>query len=224
MIRIFIGYDKRETVTYHVLAHTILKHSTEPVSVTPLVRSQLPVNPTRDPKASTDFADTRFLVPWLCNYEGWAIFMDCDEMFTVDPKELWDLRDERFAVIVRKHLHTPENERKFLNSRQFKYKYKNWSSLMLFNNEKCKVLDPAYINATPGLDLHQFTWLSGEHEIGELSYGWNHLAGEYHYTEAGEPMVIHFTTGSPCFAEYRYTPYAKQWWDAYKDMTHCDQS
>ena len=32
----------------------------------------------RDPKQSTDFSFTRFLVPQLMNFDGWAIFMDCD--------------------------------------------------------------------------------------------------------------------------------------------------
>ena len=100
-LRIFIGYDERESVAYHTLAQSIIEYSSIPVSITPLVRKSLPVNPQRDAKASTDFADTRFLVPYLCDYEGWSIFVDSDEMFTVDPKELWDLRDDDYAVMVR---------------------------------------------------------------------------------------------------------------------------
>lgn len=222
MLRIFIGYDEREAVAYHVLVQSLIEHSSVPVSVTPLVRHQLPVRASRDAKASTDFADTRFLCPWLCDFQGWSLFVDCDEMFTVDPKMLWDMRDEQYSVMVRKHQHNPENERKFLNQPQYSYKYKNWTSLMLFNNERCKALTPAYINSVPGLDLHQFKWLESDGEIGSLPMGWNYLVDHDYYE--GVPPLIHWTDGGPYFNEYKYAPYSREWWGMYKKAVHCEQS
>ena len=160
-------------------------------------------------------------MPYLCNYEGWAIFLDCDEMFTVDPKELWDLRDDRYSVMVRKHVHRPEEERKFLNQEQTRYKYKNWSSLMLFNNEKCRALTPDYVKLTPGLELHQFKWLGNDAKIGDLPTDWNHLV-EINYSDT-LPKLLHWTKGGPYFNEFRYCPYSKEWFDMYEKMTHCDQ-
>ena len=221
MLRIFIGFDERETVAYHALVQSIIKHCSEPFSVTPLVRRTLPVREKRDAKASTDFADTRFLVPSLCDYEGWAMFMDCDMLFTANPKILWDARDDKYAVMVRKHNYNPEQERKFLNQVQTRYKMKNWSSLMIFNNQKCKALSPAYVNSSPGLDLHQFKWLKNEGEIGCLPEGWNHLVNHDYSKET--PPLLHYTEGGPYFNEYRYCPYSREWWDMYREMIRCEQ-
>ena len=41
MIRIFIGYDQREAVAYHVLSHSIQRRASEPVAIAPLRLSQL---------------------------------------------------------------------------------------------------------------------------------------------------------------------------------------
>ena len=61
----------------------------------------------RNPLQSTDFSFSRFLVPYLCGYEGWSLFMDCDMLMLDDIAELWALRDERYAVQVVKHEHVP---------------------------------------------------------------------------------------------------------------------
>lgn len=220
-MRIFIGYDEREAVAYHALVHSIIELSSEPVSITPLVRKTLPIKPERDAKASTDFADTRFLVPYLCDFQGWAMFMDCDMLFTVDPKILWDMRDDDYAVMVRKHSYNPEYERKFLGQEQTRYKYKNWSSLMLFNNEKCKSLTKDYVYNAHGLDLHQFEWLEDKSKIGCIPEGWNFLV-ESDFAEK-KPELIHYTRGGPYFREFKYCPYSEEWWQMYGKMTHCQQ-
>jgi len=90
VIRVFIGYDSNESVAYHVLSHTILKFSSRPVSITPIVREHLTsvYNRERTEIESTDFSFTRFLVPYLCDYQGWAIYLDCDMLFTADISEL----------------------------------------------------------------------------------------------------------------------------------------
>ena len=105
MIKVFIGYDSNETVAYHVLSHTILKYSSQPVSITPIVKNHLTniYNRERTDIESTDFSFTRFLVPYLCGYQGWAIFIDCDMLFTTDISELWNLRDDAYSLMCVKH-------------------------------------------------------------------------------------------------------------------------
>jgi hypothetical protein len=191
-----------------------------PFSVEPLIRKNLPVSQLRDAKASSDFADTRFLVPWLCDYKGWAIFVDCDELFTCDPKILWDLQDNSYTVMVRKHNYIPTVDMKFLNQRQYKYGRKNWSSLMLLNCERCKVLTPEYVNNTPGLDLHQFKWTKS---IGSLPRGWNHLVGEQEWFGIEPPPLIHYTNGGPYFNEYRDCEFSKEWFQARCEMNYVQQ-
>ena len=208
MIRCFIGYDPGETVALHVAAHSIWRHASKPVSITPLVLRQLPLTRPRDPKQSTEFAFSRFLVPYLCDYTGWAIFMDCDMLCRADIVDLWNQRDLDSAVQVVKHDYAPTSRTKFLGQEQTVYPRKNWSSVMLFNNHLCRGLPPRYVNTETGLYLHQFRWLSDD-LIGELPAEWNHLVGE----QAPNPdaKLVHFTLGTPCFAKYRHCEFSDEW-------------
>jgi hypothetical protein len=211
MIRIFIGFDPRETVAWHVLCHSILARASQPVSFTPLALSHLGQIFTRprDPLQSTDFSFTRFLVPYLSGYEGWSLFMDCDMLVRADIAELWDLRDERYAVMCVKHDHQPRETIKFLGAPQTPYSKKNWSSVMLFNNDHCRVLTPEYVNSASGLELHQFKWLEDDQLIGGLPKGWNQLIG--HDAPDGTARNLHFTTGGPYFEEYASVDHASEW-------------
>src|SRR6187549_2828054 len=105
MIRVLIGYDDREAIAYHVLCHSIQRLASEPVSIASLRLSQLKglLTRPRDPMQSTDFSFSRFLTPYLSDYAGWSVFMDCDMVMLDDIADLWRLRDERYAVMVVKH-------------------------------------------------------------------------------------------------------------------------
>ncbi len=211
MIRVFIGFDPREDVAFGVLAHSIHERSSEPVSITPLRLSELGAvyRRPRDPLQSTDFSFSRFLTPWLCDYKGWAIFMDCDMLVLDDIAKLWRLRDDRYAVQVVKHVHVPKEDVKFLGAVQTKYEKKNWSSVMLMNCAKCTALTPEYVNAATGLQLHQFKWLGDDHLIGEIPHAWNHLVG--YDAPRRDASLVHYTIGGPYFAAYRDCEYAKEW-------------
>lgn len=210
-IRIFIGYDPREAVAFSVLAHSINARATAPVSITPLMLSQLLDIYTRErhPLQSTDFSFTRFLVPHLCGFRGWALFMDCDMLVVDDIARLWALRDPRYAVQVVKHNHVPREAVKFLNAAQTKYEKKNWSSVMLFNCERCTALTPDLVNTASGLELHQFKWLADDGLIGEIPHRWNHLVG--YDAPAAEVSNLHYTLGGPYFDEFRDCDYADEW-------------
>lgn len=226
MIKIFIGYDPVESVTYHTLAHSIERHSSMPVSITPVSLKNLEGILTRDrhPLQSNDFSFSRFLVPWMCNYEGWAIFMDCDMLVTTDISKLWAQRDDRFAIKVVHHNHVPEETVKYLGNTQTKYSRKNWSSVMLMNcgHKKMKLLTPDYINQADGLHLHQFRFLE-DSEIGYLPKQWNHLVG-YDEHKPKAPSNIHYTIGGPYFDEYRNCDYHSEWWAEHKMMNYVRQS
>lgn len=218
MIRIFIGFDTRETVAFHVLSNSILRHSSQPVAFTPLRLSNLQATFTRDldKLASTQFSFSRFLVPSLCEYEGWSIFMDCDMLVQTDIAQLWNLRDDKYAVMCVKHNHVPKETTKFLNQTQTVYEKKNWSSVMLFNNAKCKALTPEYVNSATGLELHRFKWLENDDLIGEIPHGWNHLVDYDPNVPAEEVMNFHYTSGGPYFADYKNASYADEWFKELK--------
>ena len=139
-IPIFIGYDFRERAATNVLIDSLYQNSTYPLSITPLVTSQLVEqgyhSREREEKQSTDFSFTRFLVPFLMNYQGWAIFMDCDMLCFSDIGELWEQRDEKYSLLCVKHNHQPNEKTKFQGEIQSSYPKKNWSSLMLMNCKK----------------------------------------------------------------------------------------
>lgn len=211
MIRIFVGYDPREAAAYSVLAHSILVRSSRPVSIAALALAQLGGVLTRErhPLQSTDFSFSRFLVPYLSEFSGWSLFMDCDMLMLDDVGRLWDLRNDAYAVQVVKHNHLPREARKFLDEPQSRYAKKNWSSVMLFNNARCSALTPDYVNRASGLDLHQFKWLDGDELIGNLPRRWNHLVG---YDEPSRDVsLVHFTLGGPYFQEYAECEYSTEW-------------
>lgn len=225
MIRVFIGYDAREAVAYSVLAHSVNRRASEPVMIAPLMLSQLGVLMWRErhPLQSTDFSFSRFLVPYLCGFEGWAIFMDCDMLVLDDIAELWRLRDDRYAVMCVHHHHVPKEDTKFLGAAQTRYEKKNWSSVMLLNCARCTALTPDYVNNASGLDLHRFHWLAGDHEIGEIPHAWNHLVDYDPQRPIAEISNLHYTIGGPYFDAYRNCGYAAEWFAERDDMLRAGQ-
>lgn len=223
MINIFIGYDPREALAFSVLAHSINVRASQPVRIMPLLLSQLGGVYSRERSflQSTDFSFSRFLVPYLSVYTGWSIFMDCDMLVLDDISKLWGLRDDRYAVQVVKHSHIPIEATKFLGAQQTKYEKKNWSSVMLFNNTKCKSLTPDYVNSASGLELHQFKWLDDEALVGEIPHRWNHLVG--YNTPSREVSLVHYTIGGPYFDEYRDCEYSEEWRVELAGMLRVDQ-
>jgi hypothetical protein len=209
-IPVFIGYDPHERAAVNVLADSLYQHSSRPLAITPIVARQLAPHfqRPRQPNQSTEFSFSRFLVPWLMEYRGWAIFMDCDMLCRGDIAELWDLREDRYALMCVQHEHVPNETVKFLGAVQTRYEKKNWSSLMLFHCDRCTALTPEYVNTASGLQLHRFEWLAGEEEIGALPMGrWNHLIDVQppatEPAERGGPALVHWTLGGPWFEEYR---------------------
>ena len=219
MIHVFIGYDNKTKVAYHVLSESISKHSSEPVTITPIRLENLKHIFTRksDTLASTEFSFSRFLVPYLMDYKGWALFMDSDMVMLSDIAKLWGSRNQNYAVQVCKHDYTPKLSNKFLNKKQTIYKKKNWSSLMLMNCGKCDKLTPEYVNTASGLDLHQFMWTD---DVGDIPLEWNWLVGEYPFKK--DVHNIHFTEGGPYFKEFKNTEYAEEWFKVYKDVIEID--
>lgn len=225
MLSVYIGYDPMESVAYYTLAHSLQRRCSVPLSIAPVARAQLTdvYRRERGPTESTDFSLTRFLVPWLSGFAGWSIYMDCDMLCRADVAELASemKRQPEKGVLVCKHDYTPRTARKFLDRVQTTYPRKNWSSLMLFNNECCRALTPEYVNSASPSDLHRFAWID-DPLIGELPLEWNWLVGEYAYSASAK--MVHFTLGGPYFDAYRHCDYAEEWFAERESMQHVEVS
>jgi hypothetical protein len=220
VIPVYIGYDRKETIAYHVLSHSLLTRSSEPLQIIPLNRRNIrdAFYRPRGEYDSTDFSNSRWIVPHLQGYEGWAIFMDCDMLARADIAELWSQRDDRYSVMVKKHCHVPTEQTKFLGAEQTKYMRKNWSSLVLFNCARCKPLTRHIVNTmTPGLWFHQFKWLPDD-EIGEIQGAWNLLVDYDEYDP--DAKLVHFTSGGPWHG-YE-TDYTDEWEKEVADLLQGD--
>jgi len=171
---------------------------------------------------STEFSFSRFLVPYLCDFEGWALFIDNDIIFRDDIEKLWALRDDRFAVMCVKHDYKPKLTTKFLGEPQSSYEKKNWSSVMLINCSLCQALSPKYVNSASGLDLHQFRWLESEELVGALPKEWNFLAAGDAFNPGAK--IVHFTEGGPYFSATRNVAFSEEWFENFRLACGCVDS
>jgi hypothetical protein len=226
-LTIYIGYDSVESVAWHTLVHSIYFHSSQPVSIVPLNLNNLKGIYTRerDPKQSNDFSFTRFLIPYLNNYQGMAIFMDCDMLLRTDIYKIFDdidLQNEK-AVYVVKHDYEAKEGLKYLNTVQYSYPRKNWSSFILWdcNHIANRKVTADYVNSASAMELHRFLWLD-DSEIGELDVRWNWLVGDYSNPPT-DVKNIHWTLGGPYFNEFKNVDFSEEWFEAFNKMNNCDQ-
>lgn len=214
-IRIYIGWDSREPIAYDVCAHSIRRHASRPVEITPIKREALSAqglySREGDPLASTEFTYTRFLTPHLAGYQGWAIFVDCDFLYTGDVAELWDQRDESKAVMCVQHDYKPTEATKMDGKAQTVYPRKNWSSMMLLNcgHKSTRKLTPEAVSSESPAWLHRMSW-ADDSEIGEIDKTWNFLEGWY-TPEATPPKAIHYTRGGPWFEDWTDVDFGDLW-------------
>lgn len=209
MIQIYVGYDPRESVAYHTFCNSVIVNASKPVSFIPLSKNLLKFDGRRD--GSNDFIYSRFLVPYLSGYSGWAIFCDGDMVVTEDISKLFDLADPfGKAVMVVKHEYKTKAKVKYLGNKNEDYPRKNWSSVILWNCSHFSnlKLTPDFVSKKDGAYLHRFQWLRDD-EIGEIPPEWNWLAEEYPHNENAK--LFHYTLGTPCFPEYRDCDHSEEW-------------
>jgi glycosyl transferase family 8 len=224
MIPFCIGYDPRESVAHHVLEQSIIDRSSVPVAIIPLHTPLL-----RDFDGQQDgtnaFIYSRFLVPELMDFQGWAIYCDSDMLFLEDPAKLWALRDDSKAVMVCQHDYKTRQKWKSIGtameSKNEDYERKNWSSMVLWNcgHPSNRIVNREFASSAGGKALHRFTWLRDE-EIGSIPIAWNWLAGEYDYNP--EAKLVHFTLGMPGFDYYRNCDFSREWKATLDDVERRD--
>lgn len=221
---IYIGYDTREDIAYQVSKHSLLSRS-QNVNVHPLKLTELKEKELywrdEDKLGSTEFTFSRFLIPELNDFNGWALFCDCDLLFLEDINNLFKLTDDKYAIMCVQHDYTPKEGTKMDGKIQTIYPRKNWSSVVLWNcsHPSNKKVNKQLINDpnTTGKYLHRFSWLE-DSEIGSIPHHWNWLAGWYKEPQDGRPSAIHYTEGGPWFENYRFCEYDHLWKEELSEM------
>jgi len=227
IIKIFIGFDKVESVAWHTMVSSIMRQSSRPVAIVPVNLANFKdfFHRERDPKQSNEFSISRFLVPYICDYQGYGIFFDCDMLLRTDIAEIFDVidSDPGKALYVVKHSYEPRDDIKYLDTVQYKYPRKNWSSVVLWNcgHKDNKKVTPEYVNTASAMELHRFLWLD-DNDIGELDVRWNWLVGEY-INPPADVKNVHWTVGGPYFQEYKDADFSEEWFEESARMSFCMQ-
>jgi len=216
--RIFIGWDSRFPEPALVLEYSLRRRSSIPLDIRFLDARHLAdchgFRLPADKLASTEFTYSRFLVPWLCGYEGKALFLDNDMVCLGDVAELFALpmtvpdgvSSRLLALRVVKHDHQPvDGSVKMYGAVQTAYPRKNWSSLMLMDCDQLRCWTKEVVEAGNGARLHRFADLA-DSQIGDVHPSWNSLDT----LDAGTKL-IHWTSGGPWYEQYRDCPHADLW-------------
>lgn len=221
-IPIFIGYDPREAVAFHVCANSIIRHASQPVSIIPLALNLFSNYKETHTDGSNQFIYTRFLVPSLMGFMSWAIFIDGDMIVRDDIVKLWNLRENNKDVMVVKHNYQTKLSEKYLGAKNEDYPRKNWSSVILWNcgSYPNRILTPEKVQNSTGAFLHRFSWLKDE-RIGDLPKEWNWLPDEFGPNP--DAKLLHYTLGTPCFEEFANAPQADEWHKEKELATYCLQ-
>ena len=210
MINVFIGFDPREAVAYHVCVNSLIRHASQPLALTPLALKNLSGYRETHNDGSNNFIYSRFLVPSLMQHQGWALFIDGDMLLRADVAELWALRDESKAVMCVHHDYKTKAQDKYLGTKNHDYPRKNWSSVVLWNcgHAANRGVTPEFVMSSTGAQLHRFTWLD-DSLVGEVPIAWNWLPDEFGAN--ADAKLLHWTLGAPCFHEYAGVPMADEW-------------
>lgn len=185
MLKVFLGYDPRQPIAFQVCAHSVWERASEPIEITRLDLRNLLITK----RGLTEFTYSRFLVPYLCGYVGWALFLDSDILVRGDVTELPKGDAALYFVL--------DEARRF-----------EWPSVMWMNCAKLRCLTTELIERDKMYDM---AWIH-EHgiETGRLSKDWNHLVGY----DAPNPdaKIVHFTKGIPVWPETKDCEFSKEWW------------
>jgi hypothetical protein len=147
---------------------------------------------------SNHFVYTRFLVPYLMDFKGRAIFIDGDMVVRGDIIELYESLQTAHDVAVVKHDYKTRMPVKYMGAPNEDYPRKNWSSVIVWD---CSILAQPQAHSRlcakqPGSYLHRFSWLDDD-RIQELPIEWNWLPDEFGANTNAK--LLHYTLGTPCF-------------------------
>ena len=221
-IPVFVGYDPREAIAYHVCANSIIRNASAPVAIIPVALNLFTDYKETHGDNSNHFVYTRFLVPYLMDFRGRAIFIDGDMVVRGDIVELYHSLHAGFDVAVVKHDYKTRMPVKYMGAPNEDYPRKNWSSVIVWDCQSYpnRRLTPDFVQKQPGSFLHRFSWIDDD-RIQALPSIWNWLPDEL--GENSEAKLLHYTLGTPCFHEFADTTQAAEWHNEHGLTQYCKQ-
>ena len=221
-IPVFVGYDPREAIAYHVCANSIIRNASAPVAIIPVALNLFTDYKETHGDNSNHFVYTRFLVPYLMDFKGRAIFIDGDMVVRGDIIELYESLKTAHDVAVVKHDYKTRMPVKYMGAPNEDYPRKNWSSVIVWDCQSYpnRRLTPDFVQRQPGSFLHRFSWIDDD-RIQALPPEWNWLPDEL--GENSEAKLLHYTLGTPCFTEFADTPQADEWHQERTLTQYCQQ-
>ena len=221
-IPVFIGYDPREAIAYHVCANSIIRNASAPVAIIPVALNLFTDYKETHGDNSNHFVYTRFLVPYLMDFRGRAIFIDGDMVVRGDIIELYESLQTAHDVAVVKHDYKTRMPVKYMGAPNEDYPRKNWSSVIVWDCQSYpnRRLTPDFVQKQPGSFLHRFAWIDDD-RIQALPPEWNWLPDEL--GENTEAKLLHYTLGTPCFREFADTTQAAEWHKERALTDYCQQ-
>lgn len=207
---IYVGWDPREPVAFHVFCSSVIRRKRKSLDV-----QFIPLCGDRE-DASNTFSRIRFEIPARQRFQGLALWCDGDMLCRTDIGELLDQYEAGNDVMVVKHNYSTKHQVKYLGQRNDDYPRKNWSSVMLINCVNFpRKLTKEYVSKAKTAHLHRLEFLKDE-RIGELDKDWNHLVGEYEPNQNAK--LVHYTIGIPPF--YPNCEHSAEWFEELKAMTY----
>ena len=216
MNKVYVGFDSTnygQQLAFDVCKKSIEKFNKD-IEVIKVVRQDLIDKKLfwrEDKTGVTEFTYTRFLVPYLNNYQGWALFCDSDFLWTCDINEVFEKYvNDKYAVCCVKHDYTNCHAKTKMDGRaQEYYPRKNWSSLMLYNcsHPSVKKLTLENVSTQSPAWLHRMQWAKDE-EIGEIDKSYNYLVDYYHDNNI---KALHYTDGGPWHPGYENVEHGDKW-------------
>ena len=198
--KIFVGWDCGDERAFDVCLYAIQSRASDLVEIVPLKPKSLPA--VNGGAMSGNCATARFHIPSFMGFAGWALFVSNDMLVQTDIYDLWQMRDDRYAVMSVDHNGAASTRRTDADV--------SWSSLVLWNcgHVANRALDPARLRDADPHWLAGFGWLD-ESQIGRLPEEWNWREG---WSDPSlTPKIIEFAAEQPWHREPGRCAVADRW-------------
>lgn len=203
MIRVFIGTEPKTEIARKVLQYSIKKFTSSKVEFFPMMGEDWILRPPSG--IGTGFSLFRWDIPKRCDYKGFAIYLDADQLVLYDIKDLWESdihypNEKCSCWCTYRNPRTPETSVMLIDCEKAKFNQDPLDKIL-------KILNTQSNRNTYIKVMHA---LNHQHIPQQIPESWNSL----NKFERDKTKLLHFTIESkqPWFnPSHQYTPLWKQY-------------